>query len=163
MPEFTTTYPQNTNVVKGTNPVDEVQTLTVTGTPTGGTFKLTFNGSETGTIAYNAAAAAVQTALEALDNVPPGSIVASGGALPGASVVLTFADVWGDQDVSPITVTSKAFTGGTSPNAAIVETTKGTSGQYDVQYPANPRVDARATSGLVDTPRDDQTPNQIKP
>src|SRR3954465_8763162 len=52
--------------VAGTN---EVQTITVTGTPTGGTFTLTYSTQTTAAIAYNATAAAVQTALEALSNI----------------------------------------------------------------------------------------------
>lgn len=40
----------------------------------GGTFTLTFDGQTTGTIAWNASAATVQTALEALSNIAPGDI-----------------------------------------------------------------------------------------
>jgi YD repeat-containing protein len=43
---------------------DSVQQVQVTGSPTGGTFTLTFNGQTTGSIAYNASAATVQTALQ---------------------------------------------------------------------------------------------------
>ncbi|MFW3477497.1 hypothetical protein [Streptomyces microflavus] len=50
---------------------NEVQTLTVTGGPTGGTFTITWSGQTTAAIAYNATAAVVQTALEALSNVAP--------------------------------------------------------------------------------------------
>jgi hypothetical protein len=39
--------------------VNEVQTVTITGTPTGGTFTLTSTGATTAAIAYNAAASAV--------------------------------------------------------------------------------------------------------
>ena len=54
-----------------------VQTVTVNGTPTGGTFTLTWNGYTTTAIAYNAAASAVQTALQAL---PHGSTITATGS-----------------------------------------------------------------------------------
>ena len=68
----------------------EVQTVTITGGPTGGTFTLTFDGETTAAIAYNAAASAVQSALEALSNVNSGDVTCAGGALPGTPVTVTF-------------------------------------------------------------------------
>ena len=44
---------------------DEVQTVTITGGPTGGTFTLTWGGQTTAAIAYNATAATVQALNEA--------------------------------------------------------------------------------------------------
>jgi hypothetical protein len=35
-------------------PTADVQTITVSGVPTGGTYKLTFNGQSTANLAYNA-------------------------------------------------------------------------------------------------------------
>jgi hypothetical protein len=53
-----------------TNGTNEVQRLTLTGAPTGGTFKLRFGSSQTaGTLPYNASAAAIQTALRALPTI----------------------------------------------------------------------------------------------
>src|SRR5689334_9864595 len=68
--------------------VTEVQTITVTGTPTGGTFKLAALGQTTAAIAYNANAAAVQAALRALSRV--GAVTVTGGAGPGTPWVVTF-------------------------------------------------------------------------
>lgn len=45
---------------------EQLQTITETGSPTGGTFTLSYRGATTGGIAFNASAAAVQTALRAL-------------------------------------------------------------------------------------------------
>ena len=51
-------------------PQDEQQRVGFTCTwLTGGSFTLTYNGQTTGSISYNATAAAVQSALEALSNV----------------------------------------------------------------------------------------------
>ena len=102
----------------------EQQTITVTGTPTGGTFTLTFNGATTAAIAYNAAASAVVTALEALPNIGAGNVTGSGGALPGTPVVITFANQLAKQNVNQMTA-AHAFTGGTTPAIAVTTTTAG--------------------------------------
>jgi hypothetical protein len=106
----------------GTN---AAQTLTITGTPTGGTFKLTFNGIETATIAYNAAAAAVQSALEAISTIGTNNVSCSGGALPATPVIITFVNQLAAEPQNLITVTSPAFTGGSSPAGAVTNTTTG--------------------------------------
>jgi hypothetical protein len=111
-------------------PTNEVQTLTVTGTPTGGTFRLSFRGVQTATIAYNATAAAVQAALEAISTVGTGNLLAAGGPLPGSPVTLTFQGLLAAQDQPLITVVSPAFTGGTTPVGTVVQTTAG-QGVYD--------------------------------
>lgn len=105
---------------------DEVQTITITGTPTGGTFKLRFNGFTTGTIAYNAAAAAVDTALEALATIGTGGVVCAGGALPGTPVTVTFSGPnLGRRPQPMLEVVESALTGGTTPAVAVTETTPG--------------------------------------
>lgn len=106
----------------GTN---EVQTLTITGTPTGGTFRLTFNGVETANIAYNANAAAVQSALEAISSIGTGNVLCGGGALPGTPVTITFQGALAAEPQNLITVTNAAFTGGTAPAGAVARTTAG--------------------------------------
>ncbi|WP_054812105.1 hypothetical protein [Nocardia arizonensis] len=58
--------------VRQYTPINETQIVTIQGTATAGTFKLSYLGEETGTIAYNAAASVVQAALVAIlgtDNV----------------------------------------------------------------------------------------------
>src|SRR3954468_4578410 len=105
---------------------NEQQTVTVTGAPTGGTFTLTYAGATTANIAFNAAAAAVTTALEALPNVGAGNVVATGGALPGTPIVVTFQNALGRQNVAAMTA-AHAFTGGTTPAIAVTTTTAGSS------------------------------------
>lgn len=106
---------------------NEVQTVTITGTPTGGTFTLTFFGQTTSAIAYNAAASAVQTALLALDWLDTGDVVVTGGPGPGTPYVLTFGGALANRDVPAVTATG-SFTGGTNPAIAVAETTKGNPG-----------------------------------
>jgi hypothetical protein len=103
--------------------VAEVQTVTITGTPTGGTFTLTYSGQTTGTIAYNAAAAAVLAALEALSNLAPGDVAVTGGPGPGTPYVVTFATALGN--VVLMTADGALLTGGASPAVAVVQTTPG--------------------------------------
>jgi hypothetical protein len=102
--------------------VAEVQTVTITGGPTGGTFTLTFAGQTTAGIAYNAAASAVQSALEALSNVEPGDVTVTGST--GGPYTLTWASARGN--VAQVTANGAALTGGTSP---AVNTATGTPGQ----------------------------------
>src|SRR5215204_1862919 len=64
---------------------NESQTLRVNGA-NGGTFTLTFGGQTTAPIAFSATAAAVQAALEALDNLQPGDILATGGPVNTGNV-----------------------------------------------------------------------------
>jgi len=110
-----------------TTGVSAVQTLTVTGTPTGGTFRLSFRGIKTAAIAYNAAAATVQAALEAIVSVGAGNIVGSGGALPGTAVILTFAGTLalGPQPLVVFETADNLFTGGTLPTGSVASTTVG--------------------------------------
>ncbi|MEU6979578.1 hypothetical protein [Streptomyces sp. NPDC046371] len=101
---------------------NEVQSVTVTGAPTGGTFTLTYSGQTTAAIAYNATAAAVQSALEALSNVNPGDIVVTGNA--GGPYTLTFGGQYLGDNVAQLTATA-SLTGGTTPGVTVATTTGG--------------------------------------
>lgn len=114
-------------IMLGGTGIDEVQTVTITGTPTGGTFRLTYDGQQTATISYNATAAAVQTALEALSNIAPGDVIVTGGPGPGTPYVITFGGTLGDGNVSEITASSQ-LTGGTAPAISVVTSTQGAVG-----------------------------------
>jgi hypothetical protein len=114
--------------------VDEVQSVKIDATA--GQFKLTFSGQQTANIAFNAAASAVQTALEALSNIDPGDVSVSGG--PGDSggttpYLVTFSGQYAGTNVAALTGAN-----GTTPlsggGAAITITTstqgaEGTSGE----------------------------------
>ncbi len=112
-------------LVPRTAVTDEVQTVTVSGSPTGGTFKLSFGEQETATIAYNAAAATVQTALRALANIGSTGVTVTGSA--GGPYTVTFVGTLAGENVPLILLApgSNALTGGTSPSVAAVETTAG--------------------------------------
>ena len=105
-------------------PRSEVQTVTITGAPTGGTYTLTFSGQTMAAIPYNATAAQVKTALEALSNIAVGEVAVSGGPHPGTAIVVTFGGQYMGDDVPQMTATS-SLTGGTSPAVAVATTTAG--------------------------------------
>lgn len=108
----------------------EVQSVTITGTPTGGTFTLTFDGETTAAVAYNAAASAVQTALTNLSNLNSGDVTVTGGPGPGTPYVVTFAGDRAGSDQPEMTATS-SLTGGTTPAVAVATTTEGGSAASD--------------------------------
>jgi hypothetical protein len=93
--------------------LDTVWNLTISGSPTGGTYTLSVNGSATAPIAYNANAAAVAAAINALSGVTGVSGVTASGTTP---IAITF--------LAPVAVTANgsALTGGTSPAATVVAT-----------------------------------------
>jgi len=103
---------------------DEVQTITTTGTPAGGVFRLSYQGLSTGDIAYNAAAAAVDTALEALTNIGAGGVTCAGGPLP-TGVTVTFTGALAKTAVPTLVLSYNGLTGGASPSVTIAETTPG--------------------------------------
>lgn len=130
-----------------TGGTDEVQTITITGTPTGGTFTLTFSGQTTTAIAYNAASTVVQTALLALSNLATGDVTVSGGPGPATPYVVTFAGSYASTDVPALTATG-SFTGGTTPAIAVTTTTAGVLGASIIGYRA-PQVNVDPTPNGV--------------
>jgi len=113
----------NTN--EGTAAVNEVQTVSITGSPTGGTFTLNYGGQTTAPIAYDATAAEVDAALEALSNIGAGGVSCTGGDLPDTPVVVEFTGALAGQDVALMTIDDSGLTGGTSPAGSVAETTGG--------------------------------------
>ena len=70
---------------------------------TGGTFTLTFNGQTTAPLAFNATAAQIASALEALSNIGAGNIQATGGPVNTANVLVTWKGTFEEQNVSTLT------------------------------------------------------------
>lgn len=105
--------------------VADVQTLSVTGNATGGSFTLRFGNQITAAIPFNTAAVQVQTALTTLSNIGANNVVCTGGPLPGVPVTITFAGTLAPGPQPPISVGANALTGGTNPAPAVVHTTTG--------------------------------------
>lgn len=111
----------------GTN---EVQTLTIGGTPSGGTFKLAFEGRQTGAITWSSTnstlLANINAALDALPNVGTGGLVAAAGTLSSGigTITLTAGGNLARRAIATLTVADNSLTG-TSPTLAVEETTPG--------------------------------------
>lgn len=100
-------------IVNGSVAVNEVQSFKLNGSPTGGTFTLSFGGQTTSNIAYNANAAAVQSALVALTSIGAGNVSCGGGALPSTAVTVTFQGALAGVDVPLLTGDTTNITGST--------------------------------------------------
>jgi hypothetical protein len=112
----------------GTN---EVQTVTPSGTISGGTYTITAPGKgTTAALAYNANAAAVQAALEAIPGIGAGNVTVTGGPLSSGALVITFVGVAGGQDQAMLTIATGSLTGST-PGASVAQTTQGVAGATD--------------------------------
>lgn len=111
----------------GTN---EAQVITPSGTISGGTYTITYGGQTTTAIQWNANAATIRTALEALSNIEAGDIAVTGGPLSSGAVTLTFQGLEGGQDVSEVTINTTSLTG-SSPAAAVSTGTPGVAGATD--------------------------------
>lgn len=112
---------------------DEVQTLTIGGTPTGGTFRLVFEGFTTAPITWVAVnatlIAAIDAALEAIPTIGTAGVVTAVGTMTAgigtATITFNGANL-AKRAVSLITVSDNAMTGA-APTAVVTETTPGVS------------------------------------
>jgi hypothetical protein len=108
--------------------VNEVQTITVDAT--GGTYTISYGGDTTSAIAFNATAAAVQSALETgIDEIDVGDVRVTGG--PGAAgggtpYTLTFGGQYAGTNVAQVTTTA-TLTGGAA-TATVATGTGGAAG-----------------------------------
>jgi hypothetical protein len=107
-----------------------VQTLQISGTPSGGTYTISWVGPYGGTqttaaIAYNATSATVQAALRLLSGLESVVVTTAAGSPPNVTHSITFYGVPGN--VNAITADITLLTGGT-PAKAIATTTQGVEG-----------------------------------
>lgn len=127
---------------------DEVQTLTIGGTPDGGTFKLAFRGVTTAAITWTSVdatlVAAIDTALGALASVGgAANVTCAIGTLSSGigTVTITFVAALGKTAIdSLITVADNSLTG-SSPTLAIAETTPGVTATYRGAGPGTELID----------------------
>jgi len=108
---------------------DEVQTLTIGGSPTTGTFKLAFDGQTTAAITWSATNNTlrdnVDAALEALTNIGTGGVTVAVGTMTAGvgTLTLTFAGNQAKKAVSLVTVANNSLDG--SGTVEVAETTPG--------------------------------------
>ena len=132
--------------------LDELQQVWVDGTPTGGTYTLSLDTETTGTIAYNADAATIAAALEALPSVGSGGAVATHygrffklgttarGLLSGDATGLTGG-------TSPTIRTRRLVAGGTA-GAVTCSAWSGTTAYHDSAYDGS----NGASDGTIERP-----------
>jgi hypothetical protein len=112
------------------NGTSAVQTLTIGGTPTGGTFQLEFGGQITGDISWSATDATlvsnIDTALEALSNIGAGDVTVADSTLTNGigNATITFGANLKNLNVPLIQVEENALTG-TDTTIAVTATTPG--------------------------------------
>lgn len=105
-------------------PGNEVQQVAVNAT--GGTFTLTYDGQTTSAIAYNASEAVLLAALEALSNIPTGSlrVTQTVAASPAFTYTVEFGSSLGETNVTQMTSGVGSLTGGAG-TATITTVTAG--------------------------------------
>lgn len=135
--------------------VDDVQTVSITGSPTGGTFTLTFGGNTTVGIAFNAAASAVQAALVALASIGAGNATVTGPS--GGPWLVDFTGTLGYAAQTLMTTSGAGLTGGTSPASHVAHTQPGftwttQASGFTVNYAIGQVVFAAAYVGNGNTP-----------
>lgn len=91
------------------NVIDNIQTVSL-GTPSAGTFTLTYKGQTTAGIAYNATGATVQTALLLLSTLPAGTVTVTGGASGPYTITMAGSLAL---DTTAFTGSGAGLTGGT--------------------------------------------------
>lgn len=91
---------------------DEQQLITKSGTVTGGTFTITYDGQTTAALDFDATNAEVLAALEALSNLAPGDVVLAGGPVNTSPLRIIFQGTLKGTNVAAVTVDSTSLTGG---------------------------------------------------
>lgn len=106
----------STPAVSASAAVNELQSVNLTGSPTGGTFTLTWSGQTTSGIAWNASAASVVSALEALSNIGSGDVAATGSA--GGPWTVEFTGTLAGANQPAMTGSGANLTGGSAQSVA---------------------------------------------
>src|SRR6188474_1771996 len=154
-----------TDVVKeGPGNSDELQQLMIQAT--GGTFTLGFGADTTPALAYNASAAAVQAALDALGSITDGAVTVTGGpgdASGSSPYLIAFGGTMGGTDQPRIAIDDSALSGGAAegwvttvnPGATGAEICRTDLGDVCKNGTPQSRVDdATQIGGAVDEPID---------
>jgi hypothetical protein len=121
--------PYGTLLIQVAAAVNDVQTLSMTNTPTSGGVLVTFTNpitlsQLTVTVPYNATAAVVLALIVPLFGT--GNVTVGGGALPGSALTFTGASSLAGMPILPAIVGASTLAGaGSTPVAAIVHTTQG--------------------------------------
>lgn len=121
---------RNIRILVGTRSVNEVQRIVIDAT--GGTFKVTFGGQQTGALAYNISAAALQSALEGLSTINVGNVYVT--LAPAGTYSVEFVGTLAGTNVAAMTTDATLLTGGAG-TAAVTTTTPGGTGGNQTRLP----------------------------
>lgn len=127
---------------------NEVVTLTEGTSMTAGTYTLTFGGQTTTAIAYNATAATIQAALEALSTIGVGNVTVTGGGIDTAVATVTFVNKLGYTNVGAVTADLTSLTG-TFTIAVATAGSAGTPGTFK-QYSPTATDGSQLPKGLLE-------------
>ncbi len=134
-----------------TTGIDEVQTVTFSGTPTSGSFKLVHNTNQTVAIDWDDTATEVQTALNNLASLS--AVTVTGTYAAGFVVTFTGAD--GDQNQPLLTTADNSLDDGGAVTITVTETTKGYAPFVDLSMTSvntGPVVANAGSLTVIDTP-----------
>ena len=111
--------------------VDETQTIACTAN--GGTFTLQYKLHTTASIAFDATAAAVETALEALQSIEDVTVSFSTGtaACSDSTVTMTVTFISEFNDLPELVADAASLTSSSSASLVVTEATKGTKERMD--------------------------------
>ncbi len=139
-------------VQEASSAVNEVETVELTGGPTGGTYTLTFNAETTAGIAYNASAATVLAALEGLATPVPGDFTVTGAA--GGPWTVTFTGAYAASNVTAMTGSGASLTGGGSQTltASTTTTATGPNNWNDAENFSTGSLPANTDTVVIDDP-----------
>jgi trimeric autotransporter adhesin len=113
---------------------NEQQRISLLGSPTGGTFTLTFSGNTTSAIAFDATSATLQSALQGLASIGSNNATVTGPA--GGPWLVEFVGTRAAANQSAITGNGASLTGGGSQGLTVTTTTD-SSGPHHWDTPAN--------------------------
>jgi hypothetical protein len=120
------TYERFTNLGTGGTPtaaINETQTVTMVGPPTGGTWRVAFQGATTADLAYNISAANLQTALVGLSTIGAGNAAVTGSA--GGPYTVTFQGALAGSDVPLLAVDASSLQGAGNQDVVVQSGTEG--------------------------------------
>lgn len=98
---------------------NEIQTITLTDDPTGGTYTVTFGASTSAGIGYNVDNATLQSALEAMASIGVGNVLVGGGPLPNTPVTVEFQGTLAATNVAQMTINTSGLNTSTQTTAPI--------------------------------------------
>lgn len=113
----------------------EIDTITIGGTPTGGTFTLVYDGVTTAPITWSSTNATlvanILAGLVALGDIGSGNVTVAVGTMTAGvgTITVTYAGSLAALNVNPIMVGTNSMTG-TAPTVAVATTTSGVTATF---------------------------------